>query len=126
MVTVQLSPGVKSVAGSRVKVIGPPETAAGWSPEDAQEIENHPPVTLTASLKVTVRFAFAATPVAPSAGVVEATYGAASPASVGVSEKSSTARPSSAPVALKSFQRIQKEAPGRIARPVIVWLIAVR
>ena len=39
---------------------------------------------------------------------------------LGVSEKSSTARPSSAPVASISFQRIKKVAPLGMLRPVIV------
>src|SRR5215211_2149122 len=49
-------------------------------------------------------------------GDVTATDGAGS-ANVGVSEKSSTARPSSAPDALKSTQRIQKVAPAAIDTP---------
>src|SRR5690348_16660885 len=44
----------------------------------------------------------------------------------GVSEKSSTARPSSLPEALKSAQRIQNVAPLGIFRPLMVALIAVR
>src|ERR1044072_7169359 len=54
------------------------------------------------------------TPVAPSA-----------PPS-GVREKSSTARPSSAPVASTSDQRIQKVAPLGMLRPVMVELMTLR
>ena len=43
-----------------------------------------------------------------------------------VSEKSSTARPSSAPEAFKSFQRIQKVAPLEMARLGTLELIDVR
>src|SRR5215218_4206133 len=45
---------------------------------------------------------------------------------LGVSEKSSTDRPSSAPVASKLFQRIQTVAPLAMPRLLIVLLIAVR
>ena len=45
-------------------------------PEVAHEIEYQLPVTLTSSLNVIDTFAVAATPVAPAAGVVEATFGA--------------------------------------------------
>src|SRR5437588_9718644 len=44
----------------------------------------------------------------------------------GVSEKSSTARPSSAPLASKSVQRIQKVAPSGMLREPIVDEMAVR
>jgi hypothetical protein len=44
----------------------------------------------------------------------------------GVSEKSSTPSPSSAPVTLKSAQRIQNVCPGAIESPVIAPATAVR
>src|SRR4051794_3489384 len=44
----------------------------------------------------------------------------------GVIEKSSTASPSSAPVASASLQRIQKHVPSGIFKPVIVDASAVR
>src|SRR6266545_3866310 len=78
-VTVQLSPAEKSVAGSRVNVVGPPETVALCAPLVAQAIENAPASTVTGSLNVTLTFEAATTPVAPPAGVVELTVGAASP-----------------------------------------------
>src|SRR6476646_7990371 len=78
IVTLHDSPSAKSVSGSSVNVVGPPETAAVWVPLDAQEIENHEPETFTGSLKVTVIFASAATPPAPFDGEVEATAGAVS------------------------------------------------
>ena len=70
------------------------------------------------------------TSAAPSTGLVLETTGAVSTTSTtpsGVSEKSSTERPSSAP-GLKSVsaQRTQKEAPFGMLRPVMVKLIAVR
>ena len=48
------------------------------------------------------------------------------PLEFGVSEKSSTARPSSEPVALKSLQRIQNVAPLGMLSPLIVPEMAVR
>src|ERR1044071_4999516 len=44
----------------------------------------------------------------------------------GVREKSSTARPSSAPAASRSVQRIQNVAPFAMVSPVIVLVMAVR
>ena len=64
MVTVQDSPPTKAVAGSRVKLPGPPEAVAGCAPLVAQLIENQLPVTSTGSLKVIVRLAQDGTPVA--------------------------------------------------------------
>ena len=55
------------------------------------------------------------------------TVGVTGPPSLsGVSEKSSTARPSSAPVALKSVHRIQKVVPGGMPRPSMTLSSAVR
>ena len=48
--------------------------------------------------------------------------GSAAPG-LGVSEKSSTARPSSAPVASRSVQRIKKVEPSGIVSPVIVAVL---
>jgi hypothetical protein len=53
------------------------------------------------------------------------TVGAASPP-LAVREKSSTARPSSAPVASTSVQRIQKLAPLLMLKPVMVELRELR
>src|SRR5436305_12328438 len=83
---------------------------------------------LLSSLPVTLIVngaAFCATVAAGSAGgvMVGGVFGAAP---FGVSEKSSTARPSSAPVASVSVQRMKKEAPFGIVRPVIVVERAVR
>src|SRR5688572_31320143 len=52
--------------------------------------------------------------------------GVTGPPPCGVRAKSSTARPSSAPLAFKSFQRIQKVAPLAIERLAIELLTAVR
>ena len=57
IVRVQSSLPAKSVAGSRVKVVGPPLTVAGWVPLPAHEMSNHEPATSTGSLNVTCRFA---------------------------------------------------------------------
>ncbi len=86
---------------------------------------NHEPVTLTGSLNVTVRFALIGKSVAPLFGKVAMTSGAKS-ITLGVSEKVSTARPSSAPGAMsKSVQRIQKDAPLAMLKPVMEKLTAV-
>src|SRR5437588_7782503 len=77
-VTVQVSPWTKSVLGSRVNVVGPPLTVALCPPLVAQEIEYQLPVTSTGSVNVMETFAFTATSVAPFAGDVLATAGAAS------------------------------------------------
>ncbi len=78
MVTVQSSLAVKSESGLSVYVVGPPLTVAVCVPEVAQEMVYHAPLTVTASLKVTVMLASTATPVALSAGEVEVTDGIAS------------------------------------------------
>ena len=78
IVSVQVSPPTKSVVGSREKVVGPPLTVAVFAPLTLQFSVNHGSVTLTGSLKVTVTSLFKATSVAPSAGVVLLTVGAAS------------------------------------------------
>src|SRR5947208_15899620 len=77
-VTVHISALAKSVAGSRTKVTGLPDTAAPWSPLVAQAIWNQVSVTFTGSLKVIETLASTATPDAPPAGVVELTAGARS------------------------------------------------
>src|SRR5918995_2904748 len=79
-VTVQVSPAAKSVAGSRTKVDGPPEAVDACDPEELQLMSYQVPPTVTASENVTVMLASRATPAAPAAGDVEATFGAASPA----------------------------------------------
>ena len=60
------------------EVVGPPLTVAAWRQLVAHSIVNHVPVTLTGSLKVIEMFAARATPIAPFAGVVDATVGARS------------------------------------------------
>src|ERR1044072_3619702 len=78
--------------------------------------------------KLTVKFA-AVVPLLPSATVtslIERLGGPPPPGPFGVMEKSSTERPSSAPEALKSFQRIKNVTPFAMLRFVIVKLIAVR
>src|SRR5438093_12192675 len=77
-VTVHISALAKSVAGSRTKVTGLPDTAAPWSPLVAQAIWNQASVTFTGSPKVIEMLASTATPDALPAGVVELTAGAGS------------------------------------------------
>src|SRR6185436_16795800 len=78
-VTVQSSPCVKSVLGLSVNaVLGLALVVNVCAPEVAQEIVKLAPLALTDSLKLTVTSAFAATPVAPLAGVVLLTAGDAS------------------------------------------------
>ena len=70
-----VSPAANSVFGSIVKMVGPPLTTVSATlrvPLVAQTIWNQLPVTFTGSLKVTVRFAFVATSVAPLVGGVVA------------------------------------------------------
>ena len=75
-VTVQASPGVKSIALSSVYVrLSTDEDTAGERKPDGHAIENASTSALTASLKTTVTVAFVATPVSPFAGVVEVTVG---------------------------------------------------
>ena len=77
-VTVQVSLLTKSESGLRVKMLGPPETAAVWAPLVPQEMLYQGAVTVTASEKVRERLASRATPVALLAGVVELRVGAES------------------------------------------------
>jgi len=75
---VQDSLSEKSVAGSSVKVVGPPVCPAGCDPLVAHPIVYQLPVTLTASLNMIETVAFFATPVAPASGDVAVTAGAKS------------------------------------------------
>ena len=71
-----------------MNVVGPPVTTVSATflvPDDAQATWNQFPVTLTASLKVTVRSEARTTPVAPFVGVVELTDGAVSATAQGAS-----------------------------------------
>ena len=76
--TLQVSPVARSTAGSSVKAVGPPETVAAWAPLVAQVRVRAPAARSTGSVNVTVGLTSAATPVAPSAGVVDWTAGAVS------------------------------------------------
>src|SRR5262245_1859201 len=78
-VKVHDSPNPKSAAGSNVKVVGPPVTTTAWVPLVTQARANAVPDTVTGSLNATERLASLATPLAPLAGTVVATWGAASP-----------------------------------------------
>ena len=78
IVRVQGSLAAKSSCGSRVKVVGPPLTVAGWVPLESHEMSNHEFATSTGSLNVTCTFASSGTSIAPSVGVVVATVGAVS------------------------------------------------
>ncbi len=91
--TVHSSSLAKSLSGSRVNVVGPPVTVAVWAPDDAHEIVNQVPVTLTGSEKVMSMLEARATPVAALVGVVLDTVGARSAGSWAVTEKSSMERP---------------------------------
>ncbi len=75
----QVSLGTKSLAGSRVNVVGPPLTVAVWVPLDPQEMEYQLPVTSTASLNVMLTFASTATLACPPVGLVVVTSGGWSP-----------------------------------------------
>src|SRR5438874_12607494 len=77
-VTVHISALAKSVAGSRTKVTGLPDTAAPWSPHVAQAIWNKVSVTFTGSLKVIETLESTAMPAEQHAGVVELTVTASS------------------------------------------------
>ncbi len=78
-VTVQTSPGEKSIALSSVYVrLSAEKDTAGERKPDGHAIENASTSALTGSLKPTITFAFVATPVAPFEGVVEVTLGASS------------------------------------------------
>src|ERR1044071_2588800 len=75
-VTVQVSPPVKSTAGSSVKVaLGLALVENVGAPEVAQVMSKLAPLAFTGSLKLMTTFAFPATPVAPLVGVVLVTVG---------------------------------------------------
>src|SRR3954468_13762380 len=78
IVTVQVSPGVKSTAGSSVNDVRPEPAVAPCGPLESQAIVNQLAAVVTGSLKLTVMFAFAVTAAAPFAGAVEVTEGAVS------------------------------------------------
>src|SRR6185369_17145278 len=81
IVTLTVSPLVKSVFGLIVNVVGPPVTTVSATlrvPLDEPTIWNQLPVTLTGSLNVSVMFVLFAICVAPLVGVVALTVGAAS------------------------------------------------
>ena len=117
-VRVQVSPFARAMSGSSVKVDGPPLKVVETLPLRLHSSVNQEEVTLTGSLKVTDRLALIGKSAAPSSGKVSTTSGARSTLR-GVSEKLSTARPSSDELILKSVQRIQKEAPLGMLKPVI-------
>src|SRR6185436_15991157 len=78
-VTVQVSPCVKSVSGLSVnEALGLALVVNVCEPDVAHEIVKLAPLALTDSLKLIVTFVAAPTFVAPLAGVVELTEGAAS------------------------------------------------
>src|SRR5262245_11587102 len=58
IVSVQASPFVKSIPGSRTNAVGPPATDADTLPLAEHTSVNQAPATLTGSLNVTERFAF--------------------------------------------------------------------
>src|SRR3712207_2530829 len=79
--TTQVEPRGRSTEGSSVNVAEGPEagvTLNAWAPPGEQAIVNAPAAAFTASLKFTVMFPLAETPVAPFVGVVEVTVGASS------------------------------------------------
>ncbi len=84
-VTVQVSLLAKSLSGLSVKVVGPVTSGAACAPLVVQLMENQLSTVLTGSLKVMMMSASTATLVAPSAGVVELTLGAASAGGTGAS-----------------------------------------
>ena len=98
-----------------------------WLPDTEQDSVNQLLPSVTGSLKLTRIGAASATPVAALAGVVLVTVGGTSTggAPAGAKVMSSMARPSSAPVALKSVQRTNSESPTPSVRPVIEPLMAV-
>ena len=77
-VTLQLSPCTKSAVGSRVNVVGPPDTVAACEPLVPHEIENHESCTSTGSLNVIETFEPTGTSLALFAGTVAETLGATS------------------------------------------------
>src|SRR6188474_1730876 len=103
-VTVQDEPAGRSTIGSSVKTVGPPLRVNAWLPTTEQVSAKAAAGAETGSLKVTVTFAPPPTSVAPFAGVVERTDGAAS-AVVPVTEILSTPIHSSEPGASVVIQR---------------------
>ena len=97
IVTVQVSLAARVWAMSITYEVGPPVTEAVCRPEVLHAIV-YQTMTFTGSLKLTVMFESTGTPVAPSAGSVDCTVGAASEADA-VTEMSSTPTHSSLPVA---------------------------
>src|SRR3954471_17676897 len=77
-VTVQVSPGAKSTAGSSRNAVGPFVTTAECAPLGVQTIENHDPAGSTRSLKVMPTFASTATFPSLVPGVWLASVGARS------------------------------------------------
>ena len=78
IVTVHVSPGVKSAVGSIVNELSPALVTPACEPLAPHEIVNQSAAVVTASLKLTVMFALVATLVAPFEGDVEVTDGALS------------------------------------------------
>src|SRR3954447_3184911 len=78
IVTVQVSPGAKSTAGSIVNDVRPEPAVAPCEPLESHTTVNQLAAVVTGSLKSTVMLAFAVTATAPFAGVVEVTNGAVS------------------------------------------------
>src|SRR4029077_4796267 len=79
IVTVQVSPGVKSPVGSIVNELSPALVTPACAPLTPQAIVNQLAAVVTASLKLTVMFALVVTLDAPFEGDVEVTDGAESP-----------------------------------------------
>src|SRR6476659_456154 len=77
-VTLQLAPCTKSAVGSRLNVVGPPDTVAACEPLLPHEIENHESCTSTGSLNVTETVEPTGTSLALFAGTVAETLGATS------------------------------------------------
>ena len=117
-----LSPAVTSplVPSSKNAALGAPPMVVR-SPVTASPVlgGSEPGVTLTVS-SVSPAATLDGFALPTAVGPVETTE------PCGVSEKSSMARPSSAPLASKSIQRIQNVAPGGMLSPVIVALKTVR
>ncbi len=103
-VTVQDEPAGRSTIGSSVKTVGPPLSVNAWLPTTEHVMANADDGAETGSLKVTVTFAPPPTSVAPFAGVVARTDGAAS-AVVPVTLMLSTPIHSSEPTASVVIQR---------------------
>src|SRR5687768_1330840 len=75
---VQVSSAPKSTSGLRFQLTGPALTTAVCEPVAEQDNVNQPGDSVTASLKGTVMLAFAATLLAPLAGLVVNSVGAES------------------------------------------------